>query len=60
MEELLEAFGLQDHFIRNESEMTILNQEITKERFRKIETIIENWKNHAEKVFFDYLKKMEQ
>lgn len=60
MEELLEAFGLQDRFIRNESEMTILNQEITQERFRKIETIIEKWKNHAEKVFFDYLKKMEQ
>lgn len=60
MEELLSAFELQDHFIRNESDMKILDLDITQEQFARIDAIIESWKNHAEDVFFDYLKKMEE
>lgn len=60
MEELLNAFELQEHFIRKESDMAILDRDITQEKFAEMDAIIENWRKHAEDVFFDYLKRMEE
>lgn len=60
MEELLNAFALQDHFIKSETDMAILNRDITKEEFDRIDKIINEWKKNAEELFFDKLKKMEE
>lgn len=60
MEELLNAFGLEDHFIRTDGDLDILDREITAEKFAETDEIIRKWRMNAQRQFFDRIEELRE
>ena len=56
MEELLNAFKLDNHFIKTEEDMSILDSDIQPMEFDNVQKIIASWQADAEKYFFNEIK----